>query len=102
MALIRAFLARPYLVAACAGIILSLAFPVVGLWPLIVPGLMLYFLNAAHPGRSRRQAWWSGLMTGVVVEFWVYYQGLGHLQILPGAETFSHLVRSEERRGGKE
>ena len=93
MPIFRAFMTRPYLVAIGAAILLSLGFPIIGLWPFLIPGLALYFLNAAYPGRSRRQTWWSGLVTGVIVEFLVYYQGLSHLQILPGAETFSHLAR---------
>ncbi|MDB5225605.1 MAG: lnt [Candidatus Adlerbacteria bacterium] len=94
MELLRKFMDLPYVVGALAGALILLGFAPFGLWPLIIPGLALYFLNASYPSRSRKAVWWSGYLTGFLVELWISYQGLGHMALLPGAEGFSRLAHA--------
>ncbi len=88
----RTLINQPYVLAICAGVILSLGFPVAGLWPLILPGLALYFFNAAHPSRTHQKVWWSGFITGAIVDLWLSYQALGHISIESGAEPLFRLA----------
>lgn len=93
MQFVRKLLNRPYFLAVCAGVTLSLGFPTVGVWPLIPAGLGLYFFNASHLRRSNSQVWWSGYITGIIVVFRLYYEGLSHVSRMAGAEGFSQLAR---------
>src|SRR3989344_2866348 len=75
-----------------AGALLVLSFPPVHWWPLIIPGMALYFYRATNPARTRMEVWWGGFVAGAMLGLWLSYNGLSQIKLLQGAVVFSYLI----------
>src|SRR3989344_5060253 len=92
MRFVQSFLRRWYTLPAAAGLLLALRFPPTHLWLLLLPAMALYFYTAADPARTRGEVFKGAFITGAILGFWVAYNGLSHMLLLPGATAFSQLV----------